>query len=125
MRRLTENLAGASRDLEEGLCIYREIGNRSAETQALNEAGTLYRLRGDLDRARSCHQRALDLAREIGIAWDEAHALAGLGRCALAAQRTQRRQGNCGRRWRSSGGSARPKPPRSRPNCRPNPSLPI
>ena len=88
MRRLTENLAGASRDLEEGLCIYREIGNRSAEAEALNEAATLYRLRGDLDRARSCHQRALDLAREIGIARDEAHALAGLGRCALAAGRT-------------------------------------
>ena len=30
----------------------------------------------------------LDLVREIGIAWDEAHALAGLGRCALAAGRT-------------------------------------
>ena len=29
----------------------------------------------------------LDLVREIGIAWDEAHALAGLGRCALAAGR--------------------------------------
>ena len=32
-----------------------------------------------------CHRQALDLAREIGSAWDEAHALAGLGRCALAA----------------------------------------
>jgi hypothetical protein len=28
---------------------------------------------------------ALDLAREIGTSWDEAHALTGLGRCALAA----------------------------------------
>ena len=28
------------------------------------------------------------LAREIGLSWDEAHALAGLGRCALAAGRT-------------------------------------
>jgi hypothetical protein len=26
----------------------------------------------------------LGLARQIGSAWDEAHALAGLGRCALA-----------------------------------------
>ena len=88
VRRLTGDLAGAARDLEEGLSIYREIGNRSAEAEALNEAGMLYRLRGDLDRARSCHLRALDLAREIGIDWDEAHALAGLGRCALAAGRT-------------------------------------
>jgi len=27
----------------------------------------------------------LDLARAVASAWDEAHALAGLGRCALAA----------------------------------------
>jgi len=33
---------------------------------------------------RTSYQR-ITLAREIGIAWDEAHALAGLGRCALAA----------------------------------------
>jgi len=35
--------------------------------------------------ARSCHQQALDLARQIGSVRDEAPALAGLGRCALAA----------------------------------------
>jgi tetratricopeptide (TPR) repeat protein len=40
---------------------------------------------GDLDQAGSIHQQALDLAREIGSSWDEAHALAGLGRCALAS----------------------------------------
>jgi hypothetical protein len=28
--------------------------------------------------------QALDLARQIESEWDEAHALAGLGRCALA-----------------------------------------
>jgi Flp pilus assembly protein TadD len=54
----------------------------------LNEVGTLYRVRGDLDRARTCHRQALDLARKIDSAWDEAHALAGLGRCALAEGRT-------------------------------------
>jgi len=31
---------------------------------------------------------ALGLARAIGSPWDEAHALAGLGRCALAVGRT-------------------------------------
>lgn len=29
----------------------------------------------------------MDLARKIGSSWDEAQALAGLGRCALAADR--------------------------------------
>jgi hypothetical protein len=33
------------------------------------------------------HFKALALARAIGSSWDEAHALAGLGRCALAAGR--------------------------------------
>jgi hypothetical protein len=30
------------------------------------------------------HQQALELARGVASAWDEAHALAGLGRCAIA-----------------------------------------
>jgi hypothetical protein len=30
--------------------------------------------------AVSCHRQALDLARQIGVSWDQAQALAGLGR---------------------------------------------
>ncbi len=58
---------------------------RGGESEALNEAGTLHRACGDLRRAVSCHQQALDLARQLGIALEEANALAGLGRCARAA----------------------------------------
>ena len=47
--------------------------------------GTLHRVTGDLAQAEGCHRQALNLARQIGSSWDEAHALAGLGRCALAA----------------------------------------
>ena len=43
---------------------------------------------GDLAQADGCHQQALDLARAIAASWGEAHALAGLGRCALAAGHT-------------------------------------
>jgi hypothetical protein len=68
--------------------IAREIGSRHAEIAALNEAGTLTRTRGDLGPARSSHQQALHLARQIGIALEEAHALAGLDRCALGTGRT-------------------------------------
>ena len=74
--------------LEEALGIYRDLGDRAGEAEALNESGTLHRVCGDLRQARSCHQQALDLARQIGSSWDEAHALAGLGRCALAAGHT-------------------------------------
>ena len=50
----------------------------------LNETGTLHQAAGDLVRAEGYHQQALDLARQIGASSDEAHALAGLGRCSLA-----------------------------------------
>lgn len=50
-------------------------------------------MRGDPGQARLCHQQALDLAREIGIAWDEAHALAGLARCAPAAGQPEQAAG--------------------------------
>ena len=52
---------------------------------AVNESGTLHRVSGDLAQAEGCHRQALDLARAIASSWDEAHALAGLGCCALAA----------------------------------------
>jgi hypothetical protein len=32
----------------------------------------------------------MDLTRQIGSSWDDAHALAGLGRCALAADQATR-----------------------------------
>jgi hypothetical protein len=55
--------------------------------EALNEVGKLHLARGDLAGAESWHRQALELAREIPSPWDEAHALAGQGRCALAAGR--------------------------------------
>jgi tetratricopeptide (TPR) repeat protein len=47
----------------------------------------VHRLNNDLNRARAGHRQALELARKIGSEWDQAHALAGLGRCALASGR--------------------------------------
>lgn len=47
--------------------------------------GTLHRASGELAQARQCHQQALELARAIASAWDEATAVVGLGRCAIAA----------------------------------------
>ncbi len=76
---------GAAGALEEALTMFRALGARGGTTTTLNEAGTLYRMVGDLDMAVQRHQQALDVAREIDSEWDEAHALAGLGRCALAA----------------------------------------
>ena len=85
---MTGDYPGATAVQEEALGIYRNIGDRDGEVETLNELGTVSRIRGDLDRASACHRKALDLAREIATPWDEAQALAGLGRCALAAGRT-------------------------------------
>jgi tetratricopeptide (TPR) repeat protein len=80
----TGDYPAAARHLEEAQRINRDIGCLGGVAEVLNLAGTLHRLRGDLHQATSCHQEALDLARQIASPWDEAHALAGLGRCALA-----------------------------------------
>jgi DNA-binding SARP family transcriptional activator/tetratricopeptide (TPR) repeat protein len=76
---------GAAQALQQALGIYRDLGDRDGEAEALNETGILHRATGDLAHARACHRRALELARAITSSWAEAHALAGLGRCALAA----------------------------------------
>ena len=62
--------------LQEALDVYRELGDRGSEAEALNEVGALHKPGGDLSRARSCHQQGLDLARQIGSSWDEARASA-------------------------------------------------
>jgi len=87
LRRLTGNLTAAARDLQEAAGTYHDIGSLHGEVTIFNESGTLSRTRGDLRQARSCHQRALDLARQIDSAWDEAEALVGLARCARDADR--------------------------------------
>ncbi len=85
MRRVTGDYQGAARDLKKALGICLDIGFRAGQAETLNESGTLYRVRGDLRGVRDRHQDALDLARETKCEWDQAHALAGLGRCALAS----------------------------------------
>ena len=84
MRRLTGDYPAAAQAREQALGIYRDIGDREGEAEARNKRGTLHRVNGDLAQAEGCHQQALELARAIANSWDEAHALVGLGRCALA-----------------------------------------
>jgi tetratricopeptide (TPR) repeat protein len=85
VRRQTGDFPGAGEALAEALGIFRDIGHRGGEVEVLNELGALHRVQGSLAEAEACHSAALRVAREIRSAWDEAHALAGLGRCDLAA----------------------------------------
>ena len=71
--------------VEQALGIFRDLGDRVGEAEMLNERGTLHRVSGDLAQAERCHQQALELVRASDSSWDEAHALAGVGRCAIAA----------------------------------------
>jgi hypothetical protein len=59
--------------------------------------GTLHRVLGRLGQAEACHLQVLDLARQIGSAGHEAHALAGLGRCARAIDRPAEAKRGCRR----------------------------
>lgn len=77
----------AGEAVETALGIYRGIGDRGGTAEALNEAGTVHRLRGRLGQAEAAHREALEVARAIDSTWDEAHAWAGLGRCAQAGHR--------------------------------------
>ena len=43
---------------------------------------------GQFTEAEDCHRQALEIARAIASSWDEGQALAGLGRCAVATDRT-------------------------------------
>jgi tetratricopeptide (TPR) repeat protein/transcriptional regulator with XRE-family HTH domain len=85
IRRLTGQFPAAALAQEEALRLYRHLGDRGGEAAALNERGTQYRLCGELAPAQTCHERSLELARAIDSPWDQAHALAGLGRCAIAS----------------------------------------
>jgi tetratricopeptide (TPR) repeat protein len=85
LRRLTGDLPGAEEALTEGLGVVRGLAQRSGEVEILNELGALHRVKGSVAEAVRCHRAALQVAQEIDCAWDEAHAVAGLARCDLAA----------------------------------------
>jgi hypothetical protein len=107
--------------LDQAVEIYRDIDDRSGEAEALNERGTLHRASGNLAQAEGCHRHALDLARAIALSWDEAHALDGLGHCALAAGRTAEGEARLRQALVISCGSAPPMLLTSRPNSTPFP----
>jgi tetratricopeptide (TPR) repeat protein/transcriptional regulator with XRE-family HTH domain len=84
VRRRTGDYPGAAWRLEQALRIFRGSGARTGEeATTLNEWATLHMARGDITQAEGCYLEALEVARAIMGSWDEAHALAGLGRCAM------------------------------------------
>jgi hypothetical protein len=67
------------------LRTYRDASERRGQVYTLTYLRRIRLTAGDYPAARDLRE-ALDLARQLGSPLDEAHALAGLGRCALAAE---------------------------------------
>jgi non-specific serine/threonine protein kinase len=70
--------------LEEGLALYRELGDRHGVANGLNNLGTVAWMRGDYAAAHTLYGESRNLARELGDRWGVALALNSLGIVAWA-----------------------------------------
>jgi tetratricopeptide (TPR) repeat protein len=83
VQRLTEDYPAAAASLTEALALYRDIGDRGGQAEALNSLGELLSRTSTSHRARDHHTQALAIARDIGDPLQEARALEGIGQCHL------------------------------------------
>jgi tetratricopeptide (TPR) repeat protein len=63
---------------EQALTIFREIGDRGGEAEALNSLGEALLADGQRDQAHTRHRSALSLAEQIGDRYEQARARHGL-----------------------------------------------
>ncbi len=70
---------------EESLAIYREVGDRRGEAEALYNLGFPYLLAGDLQQARELFHQSAELYRRLDDPVHLAHGTTGLGMVAYAA----------------------------------------
>ncbi|MGW7074623.1 cyclophane-containing RiPP biosynthesis TPR protein HaaT [Streptomyces sp. NPDC054866] len=76
--------SGAAATFEQSLGILRELGDRCGEAEVLNHWGVLQSSSGEPSPGLARFREALRLAREVQCPLEVAHALEGIGRCALA-----------------------------------------
>jgi tetratricopeptide (TPR) repeat protein len=69
---------------KQALALFRELGDRTGEAEALNGVGEIMLGAGRPQEARAGHAAALTLASQTGDAYERARAHAGLG-AALSA----------------------------------------
>ena len=72
--------------LDEGLALYRELGDQRGIAEALDQLAFLARGRGDYVRALAMHEEALLLRREVGDLRGIAYALLNLAVMASSVQ---------------------------------------
>jgi DNA-binding SARP family transcriptional activator len=61
------------------LRVARQLGDRGAEAQALNDLGIVHRCQGRFEQAVGCQQQSLAVFRELGMAQGQAESLRELG----------------------------------------------
>jgi tetratricopeptide (TPR) repeat protein len=84
LRMRTGDYPQAAQLLEQALSIWRRLGDRSEETAVLNRTADVFLQTGEPCQALDRYRQALELARAVPNPLEEAHALAGAGRCAVA-----------------------------------------
>jgi tetratricopeptide (TPR) repeat protein len=85
----TEDYPAAAASHQQALELFRGLGNRLGQAEALNRLGELSLRTSATSQARDQHTQALAIARDIRAAAEEARALEGLGQSHL-------REGNPG-----------------------------
>jgi len=81
----TGDYRAAAASHQQALGLFRELGQRLGEAEALNRLGELATRTAATARAVRMHARALAIARDLGAAFEEARALEGLGQSDLLA----------------------------------------
>ena len=55
----------------EGIDIFKEIGDRGGESDALIGLGTVYNSKGNHDEERKLYTKAVEIKRELGLQIDQ------------------------------------------------------
>jgi hypothetical protein len=92
VRRLTGDHTAAARDLEGALGIFRDLGNRNGQANALAFLGGVWRQAGDYQGAAWDLQEALGIYQDLGNRDAEVTALNEAGTLS-------RTRGDLGRAW--------------------------
>jgi len=83
VQQLTGDYPAAAASLTEALAMFRDLGHRGGQAEALNHLAEVLARSGDSRQARDHYAQALAIAREISTPLEEARAMEGLGHCLL------------------------------------------
>src|SRR5262249_3655659 len=91
---------------QQALELFRDLGARQGEAEALNNLGQLATRTSATQQARGHHVQALAIARDLGVPLEQARALEGIGDSHLQDGNPAEAASTCGRRLRSTSASA-------------------